>query len=180
MFEVEKKFKIPANFTRVLLQQGWKYLKEVHLKDSYFDTASYQLARNDFWLRKRDTKWQFKCPTQLEKHPDSVRIDRYEEIEDEKTICERLALVLNAEITSIADKTADSVVVFLGLKPLAKFESFRSKYRLDSFTIDLDKTNFGYELGEIELMCEKTSDIEQATANIFEMAGKLGKGHSFP
>ena len=178
MFEVEKKFKIPADFTRVLLEQGWKYLKEVHLIDVYFDTENYQLTRSDYWLRKRGTKWQFKCPTQQQKDPNSVTIDRYEELEDEKTICERLAFVLNAESraesSSIIDKSIDNVVEILGLKPIAEFESFRTKYRLDMFTIDLDKTNFGYELGEIEIMCEKTSDMEQATGKIFDMAGKLG------
>ena len=178
MFEVEKKFKIPADFTRVLLEQGWKYLKEVHLIDVYFDTENYQLTRSDYWLRKRGRKWQFKCPIQLQKDPNSVSIDRYEELEDEKAISERLALVLNAKSSSIVDKTTDNLIEILGLKPIAKFESFRTKYRLDLFTIDLDKTNFGYELGEIEIMCEKTSDMEQATGKIFDMANKLGKGHS--
>jgi adenylate cyclase class IV len=175
MFEVEKKFKIPADFTRVLLEQGWKYLKEVHLKDTYFDTECYELTRKNYWLRKRHTKWQLKCPTQEEKDRDAVRIDRYQEIEEEKAIIDCLAFVPKAKGSSIVGKTTDTVVEIFGLKPIAQFESFRSKYQLDSFTIDLDKTNFGYELGEIEVMCENKGEMQQATANIFDMAKKLGK-----
>ena len=174
MFEVEKKFKIPANFTRVLLEQGWKYSKEIHFKDTYFDTESYGLTRNNYWFRKRDTKWQLKCPTQDERQADSVKIDRYQEIEEEKAIFDRLALVLKAESGTIVGETTSNVEIF-GLKPIAQFESFRSKYQLGTFTIDLDKTNFGYELGEIEVMCEEKSEMVAATAQIFDMASKLGK-----
>jgi adenylate cyclase class IV len=118
MFEVEKKFKIPANFTRVLLEQGWKYSKEIHLKDTYFDTESYGLTRNNYWFRKRDTKWQLKCPIQDERQADSVRIDRYQEIEEEKAIFDRLALVLKVESGTMVGETTSNVEIF-GLKPIA-------------------------------------------------------------
>ena len=173
MLEVEKKFKIPADFTRVLREQGWKYLKEIQLKDTYFDTEGYELVRNDHWLRQRGTKWQLKCPT-IEKASTSVRIDSYEEIEEEKNIFERLAIVLKVAQSTLSAKTTNVVHVF-GLKPIAEFESNRTKYRLGSFTIDLDKTNFGYELGEIEVMCENKDQMPDATAKIFDMAGKLGE-----
>lgn len=174
MFEVEKKFKIPADFTRVLLEQGWKYLKEINFKDTYFDTEGYELVRNEHWLRQRGTTWQLKCPT-VEKALTSVRIDRYEEIEDEKTIFKRLAIALKVSPNVLFTNTTNNVVQVFGLKPIAEFESSRTKYRMGSFTIDLDRTNFGYELGEIELMCEKKDQMSEATEKIFDIAGKLGE-----
>lgn len=174
MFEVEKKFKIPPDFTAVLLEQGWKYLEEIHLKDTYFDTEAYELVRNDHWLRQRGTKWQLKCPT-TQKPSTFIRIDRYEEIETEKNIFERVRIVLNVAANILFDEKTNNVAQVFGLKPIAEVESFRTKYRLGSFTIDLDRTNFDYELGEIELMCETEDEMPEATAKIFDMAGKLGE-----
>ena len=174
MFEVEKKFKIPAHFSRVLLEHGFKHVKEIHIKDKYFDSENYELTRNDYWLRRRGSKWQLKFPA-VEKEPDSVRIDRYQELEDQNAIFNRLTAVLEAQSSRLLGRTTTNLAEVLDLKCIAEFESFRTKYQCGSYTIDLDRANFGYELGEIEVMCEDKSEIEEATKKIFDMAGKLGK-----
>lgn len=180
MFEVEKKFKVPSNFKSVLIDQGWKYLGEIHFTDTYFDSENYDLINSDHWLRQRDGKLQLKCPASSESECSSVKIDQYIEIEDKLRIIDRLAFVLKAENCGLVDKTTNNVVEVLGLKPIARFESFRVKYKLDSFTIDLDKTDFDYELGEIEVICKRKGDVEHAKADICDMAEKLGEHAGLP
>ncbi|XP_028393347.1 thiamine-triphosphatase-like [Dendronephthya gigantea] len=178
MFEVEYKFKIPANFESILREHGWAFLNEIHFVDTYFDSELYRLTLNEHWLRRRDTKWQLKYCTSPGNGTDSVRIDKFNEVSDESEIHTRLASLLNVDEKSLPldSKVTSDVVKALGLKPIAEFETFRGKYKLGAFTIDLDRTNFGYELGEIELTCEKQSEMESAASKIYDMANKLEFG----
>ena len=111
MFEIEKKFKVPEGFKRILLEKGWQYVKEIRFTDIYYDSISYELTKRDHWLRQRDKKWQLKCPASEENSQDSVRIDRYMEIENEKDIMDCLASILKVDCNALHEKKFDDVLI---------------------------------------------------------------------
>ena len=65
LIEVERKYKhsgSPDALRSRVLATGGSSLGEVVFVDAYWDTASYDLAARDCWLRKRGSKWELKVP----------------------------------------------------------------------------------------------------------------------
>jgi thiamine-triphosphatase len=53
------------------------------------------------------------------------------------------------------------------LVPFCEIVTTRRKYSIENFTIDLDLTDFGYQIGEVELMVEnKEGEAQRATEQI--------------
>ena len=50
----------------------------------------------------------------------------------------------------------------------------RRKYKDGQFVIDLDEIDFGYNIGEIELLVNDKSAMEEAVAQILDFANKKG------
>ena len=177
MLEIEKKFKPGKDFERRLLKYGGKYLKDVHFNDTYYDSETFALTSNDHWLRKRDNQWELKCSLSSKGEQSSVKIDQYEEFSNETEIIYHLSLNPDVDSKRLQGKsTVEDAIDVLGIKPIATFDTFRVKYQLPGgFHIDLDKTNFGYELGEIELICQNKEEVDETTAKILDMGEKLGK-----
>lgn len=59
------------------------------------------------------------------------------------------------------------------MKVFAEFETVRSKMKLGRCAIDLDVASFGMSLIEIEVMCEDTSQVADAEAEIENVARLL-------
>lgn len=60
-------------------------------------------------------------------------------------------------------------------KPFANFRTKRTKYRVgDDITVDLDVADFGYSVGEIEVMVKTGQPREEAFKKINDFAQKLG------
>ncbi|KAK2162194.1 hypothetical protein LSH36_102g07005 [Paralvinella palmiformis] len=61
-------------------------------------------------------------------------------------------------------------------KPFASFRTERTKYRVgDDIIVDLDVADFGYSIGEIEVMVESGQQRDGAVKKINDFAQKLGK-----
>ena len=61
----------------------------------------------------------------------------------------------------------------LQISSFADIKTTRRKYKCDDFTIDLDETNFGYYVGEVELMVESPSQANDASNRIVEFCKKF-------
>ncbi len=164
MIEVERKFQITEEGKRALTD-GAEFVSEKIMTDTYYDTADLQLTTKDRWLRLRDGKWELKEP--LHALGFSKRAaDQYRELTTEGEIRAALRLPAGNDLGADLAKT--------GYEPFATIKTIRRKYKKEGFVIDLDVMDFGYEIGEIELMVQSESDMLGAVDRIRGFAQKHG------
>lgn len=68
----------------------------------------------------------------------------------------------------------DELMDRFNLAPFAEVRSLRTTYTLGGYKIDVDETDFGYRIGEVEVIVESVDDVEEARRRLLQMAGKLG------
>jgi adenylate cyclase class IV len=166
MFEVEQKFLLSEKDLNKLVEDA-EFLGEKKFVDQYFDTAEYNLTKNDIWLRKRGESFELKIPV-AESFESST--NQYQEIEGEEKIREIFAI---PKIKSFVEDIFD-----LGYSCFCECQTTRKKYQKGKFIIDLDEveyadSDFKYCLAEVELLVENKDDIQKAEAEILEFAKSL-------
>ncbi len=163
--EVERKFVVPADFASVLPQHGFNLVKEFEetLADDYFDNGEYALIQADHWLRRRNGDWELKYPI-VGCYQESTT--RYHETSDADDILAKLAAVSEG-----LDKQwqQDQLTCY------AHLETRRWYYRKDAITIVVDVTQWGFRVGEIEIMVEAKDQVPEAAKRIEEIAIDLSK-----
>lgn len=160
MIEVEKKFFLTDAGKQALIRDA-ELAGTKTFKDVYYDTHAYDLTRKGMWLRLRDKRWELKIPLG---GAATRAVDQYRELETEPEIADFLTL-RQEKVLAYAMQEA-------GYVPFAAIVTTRTKYKKDGFTIDLDSTDFGYELAEIERMVSGASAVEEATSQILAFAKK--------
>lgn len=176
MIEIERKFVFTDNTIAQLLKAGARLVKEMELTDEYYDTDDFKMTLADFWLRRRNGKWQLKCP--VAGHSSGIGSHSYgsvyREVDNVDEILELLRPLLTATSTLTNNK---NLVNYLGLSRcsiFAEIRTCRSSYDLDGFSVDLDCTDSGYQLAEIEVMVPDESHIPEANRRIKSFAEKIG------
>jgi adenylate cyclase class IV len=175
MLEIELKFKYDDDIHLKLDQFNAKHVKTYTTTDKYFDNReSVFLFSNDYWLRERkidDFKiYELKYP--YDYYSRESLLCKYYESQDEQEICNLIVNLLGT--TSINKyKSVEQLIHELKLGPIITIETKRKTYEYKNFKIDLDETNFGYRIGEIELLCSN-SDHKQADEQIKHLAEKIG------
>lgn len=169
--EVESKFEYDANDTRLqrLISES-SPLETVKYDDTYFDTPTYELTKRDIWFRLRNNNLELKVPLQ-----NSIAHDCYEEITNWEGIRNYLNNLLNEKcFENVAQDVKQFLKQFYNMDPFAKILSKRKSYMHDKFRIDLDETDFGFNIGEIELMVDNENKIEEAKSQIDTLAERFG------
>jgi len=179
--EVEQRFPFGAETETNLIKAGAALLSEKSFKDDYLDTADYRLTGADHWLRLRDGVWQLKYPSPLQLSNNAAA--EYIECEKEETILETISPLLSDQHHH-SDRDSASALQALSkatLHSVCSFETRRKKFRLDEVVIDLDSTCYGFAIGEMEVLVQKTGDGEEdarkhreALESIRRVADKLG------
>ncbi|XP_054621906.1 thiamine-triphosphatase isoform X2 [Dunckerocampus dactyliophorus] len=194
--EVERKFLCSANTLKTLKEIG-VCAGQRQFHDQYFDTPQFHLTLRDMWLRKRTGCWELKCPTTrvkgAEESEASAQCSRYKEITNLSDIKLKLKEVLKDigedvtsrkqlscvtescqhEIDSVQDQCwARSMNLFV----FAEFTTVRQTFTLkeDGVQVDLDEADFGYRVGEIEVLIPEGGDMQAAMDKIERTAKKLG------
>ncbi len=163
MIEVEKKFILTPEQEKKLIK-GAKFLGEKKFTDSYYDDAHYILTGQDIWLRRRDGRFELKLPMNVNI---KKRVsDRYKELESDAEI---LKYFNAAPGTPMQEFLTEKRFV-----PFCTITTERKKYKKGGFTIDLDMTDFGYAVAEIEYMTDDQSKLQEATDAIIAFAKKHG------
>ncbi|XP_002741489.1 thiamine-triphosphatase-like isoform X2 [Saccoglossus kowalevskii] len=174
VLELERKFSINENSERKLQEVGASCLREKSFEDSYYDSVDYQLTLSDYWLRKREGNWELKSPPEKRKPESDVA--QYIETTNAGEIVQYLSAILKTDPTHAGDN-ADQIAKFVektGLQPFAVFRTNRKTYTMEGgFQIDLDETDFGYKVGEIELIVHQNEDVAAALEKIDTLAEKL-------
>ncbi|XP_013794226.1 thiamine-triphosphatase-like isoform X2 [Limulus polyphemus] len=174
--EVERKFIVPADCETLIESLGGTLIEEKHFQDDYYDTEDYSLTIRDYWLRQRDGIWQLKYPP--EQRAESSSTSQYCETDSEDQICELLTKVLQSYLgrhdMHVSGIVPVSNIVSSICHNFASFKTKRKSYKIDDIKIDLDMMDFGFNVGEIEIIIHRRSDLSQALSRIDDLASKLG------
>ena len=158
MIEVEKKFQPTKGQLESLLKDA-EFLGEQSNVDTYYDTPSFSFLKKKMRLRHRNKDFELK----VDAKGMGDKMERSEEITEEKAILKRLGFDENANLSDLVEKE---------LKVLVRIETLRKKYKKDDFTIDVDETDIGYNVCEIELLVQSTDEVEKADERILNLARK--------
>lgn len=165
MIEVEKKFTLTKE-QKEHIELSTKFVAKKEIIDIYFDNNTFDLTKNDIWLRQRHGQFEIKVSKNRNLNR---KTDQYAEIENENEI--RQFLKINEEGSLLED------IKKAGFSPFAELKSIRLKYQDGPLMIDIDDvtaTNFHYMLAEIELMVEDSSKTDEAAEKILEFAKSKG------
>ncbi|XP_052061109.1 uncharacterized protein LOC127701283 isoform X2 [Mytilus californianus] len=168
--EVERKFRIFSDCRQKLMDMGAVMAKENKFSDKYFDDIRYKMTLSDSWLRQRNGRWEFKIPPRHMSKKDSS--PQLLEITSETEIMKHLCKLYNYS-KSVEDITLDQLMNELSLDIFATFTTIRQTYYLPNCTVELDIADFGFEVGEIEVVVSDESRITDALNIIDEVAKKL-------
>ncbi|MEK7648701.1 MAG: CYTH domain-containing protein [Patescibacteria group bacterium] len=162
MIEVEKKFLL-SDEERERLLEGAELESERTFTDTYYDTSDYALTTKDTWFRFRDGKCELKVPRKMDDY-DERAIDQYDELLTEQEIRQYLSLP--------AHKTFKEDLEYSGYRSIGTITTHRKAWRKEGFGIDIDYTDTGYSVGEIELLVEDSEGLEEASRKIVVFAQK--------
>lgn len=165
MIEVEKKFVLNDKNEKHITENA-KLISEKKVIDTYYDTEDYDLAKKDWWLRNRNGQFELKIGFKGKSPQGTERIDHYKELETEDEIKNALHLKQETPLEEGAR--------IAGYLPYTTLTTIRRKYKEDDFTIDLDEIDYGYKIGEIELLVENEADIPHASEKIENFAKAHG------
>lgn len=169
VLEVEEKFSLMdrnmAELEDRLRELGFRASEQVSMVDWYFDNGNYDLLRQDCWLRWRETavdgQWQLKRG-QVKQSTTTV----YQEIEGVQAVELACSLLPQRAEAGQGRPTINCdhpipLLPFpnLGLTPFARIVTQRSSWKVAAgkfrdLTVDLDATDFGYTVGEVEAVVE--------------------------
>ncbi|XP_031728266.1 thiamine-triphosphatase isoform X1 [Anarrhichthys ocellatus] len=187
--EVERKFVCNADTLKTLEEIGAVCVGRWEFRDQYFDTPEFDLTLRDMWLRKRKACWELKCPTTVNGTDEAsggqskaaALCSRYREITNLPKIQQRVREVMkdireDGETEASPSQEDESWLSEMNLVRFADFTTVRQSFTLEEkgVQIDLDQADFGYQVGEIEVLVPDGGDVQSALEKIERMAGKLG------
>lgn len=156
--------------------------------DQYFDTPKFDLTLRDMWLRKRKGCWELKCPTSVdgaaemsgEQSKAAALCTRYKEITNLPEIQLRVTEVIKdvcEDRETSSSQEDESWLSKMNLVCFAEFTTVRRSFTLEEegVQIDLDQADFGYHVGEIEVLVPEGGGVQSALEKIERTARKLGE-----
>ncbi|XP_053268873.1 thiamine-triphosphatase [Pleuronectes platessa] len=181
--EVERKFICDADTLKTLEELGAVCVGQQQFQDQYFDNPQFDLTLRDMWLRKRKGCWELKCPaeeTNGEQSRAAALCTRYKEITTLHEIQLRVAEVIpdvceDRDAEKASSHQDDSWLSRRNLACFADFTTARQSFKLEEgVQIDLDQADFGYHVGELEVVVPEGGDVQAALEKIERTAQKLG------
>ena len=171
VIEVERKFTFSDDTEQKIKEMGGELLQHKTFSDVYYDTSDFTLTLSDHWLRCRNKEWQLKCPP--ENRQKDTMTAQYAEHIDQNEIIDIVSKLLNVtnldKNLSLADLVRETQC-----HSFASFQTDRKSYSLQEFSIDLDQTDFGFKVGEIEVIIVDNERLSDAICRINQLADKLG------
>ncbi|KAK5877368.1 hypothetical protein CesoFtcFv8_024879 [Champsocephalus esox] len=187
--EVERKFVCNADTLKTLEEIGAVCLGQRQFCDQYFDTPKFDLTLKDMWLRKRKGCWELKCPTTADKAEETsgeqskaaAMCSRYKEMTNLPEIQLRVKEVIkdvceDSKTETSPSQEEESWMSRNNLVCVAEFTTVRRSFTLEEegVQVDLDEADFGFHVGEIEVLLPEGGDMQSALEKIERTAGKLG------
>ena len=164
MIEIEKNFDLRSG-QRERLITGARLFGRKIITDSYYDLVDYSLTRRDYWLRRRDNRWELKVPYNAAAVGDRLT-DRYHELETESGIIAALQLP--------AGQLLEQSLTAAGYKPFVTMVTTRESYQQGEFHLDFDEMDFGFTTFEAEIMVSDESAVVKVETKIKDFAKQYG------
>ncbi|KAM8962136.1 thiamine-triphosphatase [Pelodytes ibericus] len=171
--EVEQKFVPGPDVEDQLHSLGAELQDETVFEDSYFDSTDLSLTLNDVWLRKRGDNWELKHPPKRGARGLNGASTLYQELTCEAEIMCRVSEELGVPCVLSLEA--------LDLKEFARFVTTRRRFLLPSLDgiahkvyIDLDLTDFGFAVGEVEVLVQTKEEVQSAMQKVEDVCRKLG------
>ncbi|XP_038131527.1 thiamine-triphosphatase [Cyprinodon tularosa] len=176
--EVEQKFIFDSDTLKTVEDIG-VCIGQKQFHDQYFDTPDFKLTLRDTWLRRRKQSWELKCPTAAVSRTEESLCTQYKEITNLSEIYQRVKELINnaPETDETPSDEDDSWLSELHLVCFAEFTTTRRSFTLkgvEGVQIDLDQADFGYHVGEIEVLVPEGGDMLSAQEKIRQTAQRLG------
>ncbi|KAM7311466.1 putative thiamine-triphosphatase [Ixodes scapularis] len=182
--EVERKFRAPCDIEDRLVRIGAVLGSRTQFTDRYYDTQDNVLALNDHWLRIRggaSDHWELK----YRKHNDTPSNDSAVTIYNEETGEANILTIVKkllperspvGEAVTLKDFVSEGL-----LREFACIQTWRSSYKTSGRSVvDLDQTDWGYRVAEIEVLLQEADcdaqgkdAMEKATEEISRLAAQL-------
>ena len=184
--EIERKFAFNIRLLPVVLCNGGKPpfrelagLKFSSIHDTYFDNAARALSKNPatsggaVWLRKRQSQWQAKVTQSGDKDFKRVTYNEIHDLGQIQALVEKLIPPSGgAAAAAAAGPEAD-----FGLLPYCDYTTYRTEFTADGrFNVALDVTDFGHDVGEVEVLAPAATTTATATATATATGGGGGGG----
>ncbi|KAM3937567.1 thiamine-triphosphatase isoform 2-T2 [Leptodactylus fuscus] len=171
--EVERKFVPGPDVEDKLCTLGAELLEEITFRDSYFDNSDLRLTLNDMWLRRRGDSWELKHPPQRGARGLSGASTQYMELTSEDDIICRVSEELGVPCPLNIES--------FGLQEFASFVTRRRRFQLPlveksnlKVVVDLDEADFGFAVGEVEVLVQTKEEIENALKKVETICKQLG------
>jgi adenylate cyclase class IV len=199
VIEIEEKFILGdiESLKSRLGDLGFSPDKTVEMTDWYFDLPSQSLMRNDCWLRFREANGKGDWQLKIGKHDREGSSTVYEEVEGTN------ALEMACDLGASSQTTEDAIPTEMSFEgydvpefpisgavfsPFARIHTQRETWKnpREKAVVDLDATDFGYGIGEVEIVVNHESEIEKARERIGQLILTLrgtkgeGEGGSSP
>ncbi|KAL3944854.1 MAG: hypothetical protein SGBAC_001056 [Bacillariaceae sp.] len=198
VYEVEEKFQLcDASMVESRLKKlGFVPSKQVKFVDWYFDTDKNELSLQDCWLRFRGKSnvvgdWELKKAYKGTSKGATV----YEEIVGAEAISVAKKMLVKSGY-KISEQRADDDNNFeapplpefasdLPLQAFCRLATKRSSWQMDKewptqthagLSVDLDMTNTGFSVGEVEMVVDDKDQIKDANKRVQAMIAELMEG----
>jgi len=166
------KFRYSNGLDQALLVQGAKFLGEKTFVDVYLDNPKLDLTCKNIWFRKREKSYECKFGSR-----DVHGVDNYKELSEEEDIGKFLETITH---TKFVKGHFEEFLHASQITPFGSIKTHRKKLLLEEFGIDLDETDFGYRLGEVELLVDdhETAKEKRSCYQNQEFLSKITFGHN--
>ena len=162
MIEVEQQFSITQEQADALVGKA-NDVKVLPLEEVYFDFPDFRYLKQDIWFRKRNNRFELKRRPAGQQH--SQGLEQYEEYYSEAEI---------KNVLSIDPTTDLQEFISANLQPSIVLNTTRKSFEIDDCHVDIDSTEFGYIVCEIERQASESDSIEEMRASILALALTLG------
>ncbi|KAG9486939.1 hypothetical protein GDO78_007024 [Eleutherodactylus coqui] len=171
--EVERKFVPGPEVEKSLCALGAELVEEITFRDSYYDSPDLRLTLNDIWLRRREDNWELKHPPQRGARGLNGASTQYMELTSSDDIICRVS----EELGVPCPRNIES----FGLNEFASFVTRRRRFQLPlgensktKVVVDLDEADFGFAVGEVEVLVKTQEEVEDAFKKLEEICRLLG------
>ena len=161
--EIKRKFKVYDDSDKTVEKKGGKLLETEMFEDKYFDNSCYNLTLSDCWLRKRNSTFEFKTDSSS---------SGSETLSDEKAIIQSLQEMFHQKRSH---ETLLELLDELEFSEFASFQTTRKQFQLDDYTLTLELTDFGFQVGDVSLIVDNPVNISDSILRIGTIAKQLGE-----
>lgn len=196
--EVEQKFQLSqtADIETKLQSLGFVSQGTVTIVDWYFDNDENFLSTRDYWLRYREKAGHGQWELKVGRGHTGTTV--YEEMECDQACIHAVSCLKEGGFNAtdeyeLTDGTFDGFDIPMfpesignalsyGLRPFCRLETRRSSWTVDhdespyfGLTVDLDSTNTGHTVGEVETLCDE-AEVEAGKSRVHDLIAKICGG----